>query len=98
DLDPPVVAKFDNESSPVLTVALSSDLPLRELTDLADRVVKRQLERVRGVGEVVVIGGLERAINIWVDADRLAALGVPIPTSRDADPRPQPHGPVRTRT
>ena len=41
DLDPPVVAKFDNESSPVLTVALSSDLPLRELTDLADRVVKR---------------------------------------------------------
>ena len=84
DLDPPVVAKFDNESSPVLTVALSSDLPLRELTDLADRVVKRQLERVRGVGEVVVVGGLERAINIWVDADRLAALGLPITTIRDA--------------
>ena len=47
-LDPPVVAKFDNESSPVLTVALSADRPLRELTDLADRIVKVQLERSRG--------------------------------------------------
>src|SRR6185369_11406817 len=72
DLDPPVVAKFDNESSPVLTVALSSDRPLRELTDLAERVVKVQLERARGVGEVMVVGGLERAINVWLDADRLS--------------------------
>ncbi len=84
DLDPPIVAKFDNESSPVLTVALSADRSLRELTDLADRVVKVQLERARGVGEVVVVGGLERAINVWIDADRLAAFGLPITVVRDA--------------
>src|SRR5262245_9876415 len=84
DLDPPIVAKFDNESSPVLTVALSADRSLRELTDLADRVVKVQLERARGVGEVVVVGGLERAINVWIDADRLAAFGLPITAVRDA--------------
>ena len=83
-IEPPVVAKFDNESSPVLTVALSADRPLRELTDLADRIVKVQLERARGVGEVAIVGGLERAINIWVDADRVAALELPITAVRDA--------------
>src|SRR4029434_8187211 len=84
DLDPPLVAKFDNESSPVLTVALSAGRSLRELTDLADRVVKVQLERSRGVGEVLVVGGLERAINVWLDADRLVAFGLPITAVRDA--------------
>jgi HAE1 family hydrophobic/amphiphilic exporter-1 len=84
ELDPPTVSKFDNESSPVMTIALSSDRPLRELTDYADRVVKVQLERARGVGEVTITGGLERAINVWVDADRLAARGLPITVVRDA--------------
>ena len=84
ELDPPTIQKFDNESTPVMTVALSGDRSLRELTDLAERVVKTQLERARGVGEVTVTGGLERAINIWVDADRLAARALPITAVRDA--------------
>jgi multidrug efflux pump subunit AcrB len=37
-----------------------------------------QLERAGGVGEVNVVGGLERAINVWVDAERLAAYRIPI--------------------
>jgi HAE1 family hydrophobic/amphiphilic exporter-1 len=84
EVEAPVVAKFDNESSPVLTVAVSADRSLRELTDLADRVVKVQLERARGVGEVKLVGGLERAINVWIDADRLAAFALPITAIRDA--------------
>ena len=68
----------------MLTIALSADRSLRELTDLADRVVKVQLERARGVGEVTIVGGLERAINVWIDADRLAAFGLPITAVRDA--------------
>src|SRR2546423_944025 len=84
DVDPPVVGKFNNDSSPVLTVALSADRPLRELTELADKVVKIQLERSTGVGEVAVVGGLGRAINVWVDPDRLAAYQIPINTVRNA--------------
>ncbi|HEY8514745.1 MAG TPA: efflux RND transporter permease subunit [Candidatus Binatia bacterium] len=84
ELDPPVVQKFDNESSPIMSIAFSADRSQRELTDLAERVIKVQLERARGVGEVRVVGGLERAINIWVDADRVAALGLPITAVRDA--------------
>jgi hydrophobic/amphiphilic exporter-1 (mainly G- bacteria), HAE1 family len=84
DVDPPVVSKFNNDSSPVLTVALSADRPIRELTELADKIVKVQLERSTGVGEVSVVGGLERAINVWVDPDRLAAYQLPITAVRNA--------------
>ncbi len=84
DVDPPIVSKFDNDSTPVLTVALSGDRSLRELTEIADKLVKVQLERAAGVGEVQVVGNLERAISIRVDADRLAAYQIPISAVRDA--------------
>jgi hydrophobic/amphiphilic exporter-1 (mainly G- bacteria), HAE1 family len=84
DVDPPVISKFNNDSSPVVTIALSADRPLRELTELADKVVKVQLERSTGVGEVSIVGGLGRAINVWVDPDRLAAYQIPITTVRNA--------------
>jgi HAE1 family hydrophobic/amphiphilic exporter-1 len=84
DVRPPIVGKADNDSSPVMTIALSANRPLRELTEIADKVVKPFLERSAGVGEVEIIGGLERAINVWVDADRLSAYQLPITSVRDA--------------
>ena len=83
-VDPPVISKFNNEDSPILTLALSGDRSLRELTEIADKIVKVQIERSAGVGEVRIVGGLERAINIWIDADRLAAYQIPITAVRDA--------------
>ncbi|MPZ16386.1 MAG: MMPL family transporter [Luteitalea sp.] len=84
DTRPPVVMKRDNDTSPVLEIAVSANRPLRELTEIADKVVKPQVERSSGVGDVEIIGGMERAINIWVDADRLAAYQMPISTVREA--------------
>src|SRR6185295_13238468 len=84
DTLPPVIAKFNNDSTPVITVALTGDRPLKELTEYADKVVKVQLERAGGVGEVTIEGGLERAINIWIDPDRLEAYGIPITAVREA--------------
>jgi len=84
DALPPVVQKFDNDSTPVISLALTADRSLRELTELADKTVRVQLERVSGVGEVQVVGGLDRAINVWIDADRLAAYQIPIATVRSA--------------
>ncbi len=84
DVEQPIVSKFDNDSSPILSLALSGNRSIRELTELADKVVKVQMERSKGVGEVRIIGGLERAINVWVDADHLAAYQIPITAVRDA--------------
>ncbi|MEO8179178.1 MAG: efflux RND transporter permease subunit [Deltaproteobacteria bacterium] len=82
--DPPVVSKQDNDAASVLTLALSAERSVRELTELADKVVKVQLERSSGVGEVRLIGGQNRAVKIWIDADRLAAYGLPITRVREA--------------
>ena len=84
DATPPVVQKFDNDSTPVLTISLSADRSLRELTELADKTVRVQLERIGGVGEVRVVGGLDRAINVWIDAERLAAYQISISQIRQA--------------
>ena len=84
EVQPPQVSKFDNDSSPVMTFSLSGDLSLRELTEYADKVVKVQIERTSGVGEVRLEGAAERSINLEIDADRLAAYGLPVTAVRDA--------------
>jgi hydrophobic/amphiphilic exporter-1 (mainly G- bacteria), HAE1 family len=84
DAQPPVITKFNSDQSPSLSLALLSDRPLRELNEIADKVIKEQLERSPGVGEVRINGGVERAINVWVDPDRLASYQLPINAVRDA--------------
>jgi len=84
DTDPPIITKSDQDLSPVLTIAVSGERSQRELTEIADKIVKVQLERAPGVAEAEILGGLERAINVWVDADRLAAYGIPITAVREA--------------
>ncbi|HRZ38197.1 MAG TPA: efflux RND transporter permease subunit [Candidatus Paceibacterota bacterium] len=84
DTDPPTIAKTDADQAPIMTLAVSGPRSTRELTEIADKIIKTQIERSLGVGEVNVYGGLERAINIWVDADRLAAYRIPITAVREA--------------
>jgi HAE1 family hydrophobic/amphiphilic exporter-1 len=84
DAFPPIVGKFDNDSTPVLTIAVSGPRAMRELTEVAWRKVKQLIERCDGVGEVRLVGGHERAIDVRVDAGRLAAYQLPITQVRDA--------------
>ncbi|MCA9545032.1 MAG: efflux RND transporter permease subunit [Myxococcales bacterium] len=78
DLDPPVVAKFDVGAAPILSLALAGDLPLTELTHLADDVVKARLQRIPGVGSVDVVGGQAREIEVRVRRDQLARYGLTV--------------------
>ena len=78
-IDPPVVQKFDPAAQPIISLALSSNtVPLPQLTALADEDLRRALENVRGVGEVRIAGGLEREIRVYLQPDRLRALGVSV--------------------
>jgi hydrophobic/amphiphilic exporter-1 (mainly G- bacteria), HAE1 family len=83
DVRAPIISKSDNDQAPVITIALSGERSLRELTEIADKTVKVVLERSTGVGEVRIVGGLLRSVNVWVDADRLAAYQIPITAVRD---------------
>ncbi|MBI1784880.1 efflux RND transporter permease subunit, partial [Candidatus Sumerlaeota bacterium] len=71
DLDPPVIEKLDVDASPIMSVVVSADKPIQELTHLADKVIKQRLQRIQNVGQVKLIGGRKRKIWIWLDAAKL---------------------------
>ncbi|HEU5057592.1 MAG TPA: efflux RND transporter permease subunit [Kofleriaceae bacterium] len=74
-IDPPKVQKLDVGSAPIMSVALSGKLEPRELTRLADDVVKDRIQRINGVGAVELIGGREREIHVLIRPDDLTGLG-----------------------
>jgi hydrophobic/amphiphilic exporter-1 (mainly G- bacteria), HAE1 family len=71
DLEPPTVEKFDINSSPIYMLALSGPKTTRELTDIADNVVKQELQSIIGVGNVEIVGGQDREFHVWIDPSRL---------------------------
>jgi HAE1 family hydrophobic/amphiphilic exporter-1 len=74
----PRVDKMDPDAAPVLSLALSARQPIRDITEYADKVLRRQLESVNGVGQVIVLGGRQRQINVWLDADRLRSYNLTV--------------------
>ncbi|HEY1100808.1 MAG TPA: efflux RND transporter permease subunit, partial [Myxococcota bacterium] len=76
--DPPVISTFDSDSAPILAIAVSGPLSLRELTEFAETRIKDIVATASGVGAVTIDGGQRRAINIVVDPDRLVATGVSV--------------------
>lgn len=84
DAEQPVVQRFDVGSVPVISYAVSADANLRDVYEYVDKVVRRRLETVPGVGEVQVLGGRERQINIIIDPYRLRAYGLTVTDVTDA--------------
>ena len=80
----PVVNKFDTDAMPVMSLAVSGRRDLREVTELARKRIKERLETVAGVGAITLVGGRTRAINVTVDADKLAAYSLSIDDVRTA--------------
>ncbi len=82
--DPPVVDRFDLDAAPVATIAVSGQRSFREITEITRTRIKEVLETVRGVGAVILVGGHRRAINVYLDPDRLVAYGLSAEDVRQA--------------
>ena len=74
----PTVQKLDTDAQPIVAIVVSADMPMRELTTIADKKLKERLETVNGVGEVQIIGGQEREIQVMANPDRLRAYKLSI--------------------
>ncbi len=74
----PVVAKIEFDSFPVLSLTVSGDRDMKEVSEVARLKVKEALESVNGVGQVNILGSRTRAINVVLDVDRLKAYGLSI--------------------
>ncbi len=84
DIEQPFVEKFDPDSTPVMTIAVSSPSSIRDLTEYCDKVLRRQLESLSGVGQVMIVGGQKRQINVHLDALKLRSHRLTIADVADA--------------
>ncbi len=76
DIKEPVIRRIDPSDQPVMTVALSADLPEAELFDLADQFVSPRLEQASNVGLVEILGARKREIQILLDQKLLKSREV----------------------
>ncbi|MDB6139714.1 MAG: multidrug efflux transporter, partial [Verrucomicrobiaceae bacterium] len=81
-IDAPIVEKLDPDAEPIMSLSLVADKPVREISEYADKVLRRQLESVAGVGQVTLLGARKRQINVWLDPVRLRAFDL---TASDVD-------------
>lgn len=72
----PTVQKLDTDAAPVLRISISAPTSLRDVTETAKNKVKERIESVNGVGQITMIGGQERQINVWIDPDKLRSYNV----------------------
>ena len=75
-IEPPVITKMDPDAAPILTIALSGPGSARDVTELADKTIRREIESISGVGQVLLVGGRPRQINVWIDPDKLQKYGI----------------------
>ncbi|MBF0499663.1 MAG: efflux RND transporter permease subunit [Candidatus Riflebacteria bacterium] len=78
DMEQITVAKLDINAQPVLNISLGGSIDLKTLRRIADKEIKPAFERLPGVANVEVFGGLEREIRVKVFPDRLKAYGFTI--------------------
>jgi hydrophobic/amphiphilic exporter-1 (mainly G- bacteria), HAE1 family len=81
---PPVITKEDPQSDPIMTILVSGPVSLRELTEIADKQVRRAIQRVDGVGSVELNGGQARQIRVLLDAQKLASHNFTVLDVREA--------------
>ena len=75
DIEEPIIRKVDPDAQAVMWVALTADKrwDTIRMTEYADNVLKDQLERLPGIGQVMIGGEHKYAVRIQLDPSRLAA-------------------------
>ncbi len=71
DIDEPLVQQLDPSDSPILRMGLVADLSPSDIYDIAKEVLKPRLVRIEGVGDVKLLGGTRREIQVELNQDKL---------------------------
>lgn len=80
EVEEPRVLRYDPSDAPIFHLSVSNapgaTRSQRELTTIADQMVRKRLETVRGVGAISIIGGTKREVEIRIRPTQLEALGI----------------------
>lgn len=71
-----IVEKLDPDAQPIMTVMIAGDMPIKDLTHFADKTIKENLQRIAGVGSITIVGGRDREVRIWLDADKMRSYAI----------------------
>ncbi len=77
-IEQPTIEKLDPDAAPIMTISVASSRNIREMTEFADKVLRRQIESVNGVGQVQIIGGRKRQVNVYLDGDKLRGYNLTV--------------------
>lgn len=84
EANPPEIQKVDADADVIMWLNLTSDnLSVMELTDYARRTIEDRFATLAGVARVRIGGGLDTAMRIWLDPDKLAARDLTIAEVED---------------
>ncbi|HOT18202.1 MAG TPA: efflux RND transporter permease subunit, partial [Bacteroidales bacterium] len=72
----PVISKVTVDDKAIIILSATSDLEATQFYDLMDKRILPQLSGIKGVSKGILIGGLQREIQVNLDATRMRALGV----------------------
>ena len=73
----PVVIKQTGEATALMYMSFNSkDLTGSQITDYLTRVVQPRLQTINGVANAQILGGQVFAMRVWLNPDKMAALGV----------------------
>src|SRR5271156_1222605 len=76
-IDEPIISRVDIEGLPIVTYAASAPgMTVEQLSWFVDDTVARELQSLKGVGDVSRYGGVDREIRVSLDPQKLLALGV----------------------
>jgi len=84
DVSDPIIRSVDPSDQPVIVFSLSADLEPAKLYDLANEVVKPQLTQVNKVGQVDILGGRKREIQVQLDREKLFRYNISAQSVADA--------------
>ncbi len=83
EIDDPIISKVDANAQAIVWLALFSENHNGlELTDVADRTLKEKIQRLPGVGSVIIGGERRYAMRVWLDPLRMAGHGL---TTQDVE-------------
>lgn len=84
DIEEPIVRQYDPASQPIITVAVSGERPLRDITEYVKDNIQKTFEAIPGVGAVTLVGGYEREVNVYVDIDKMESYEISIDKVKNA--------------
>ena len=77
DMEEPVIQRIDFNAMPIVSVTVESQTAdVKTLSSLAEKVLKKRLENVPGVGQVNLVGLARREVQVLVDREKLKAFGL----------------------